>query len=342
MRAPKAGPAATGKPRLRGCYVAGTGSFAPPRVLTNLDLERMVETSDEWITTRTGIKERRVADAGDAASDLAAHAARAALAAAETDAADLDLIIVATVTPDRLFPSAACTLQSKLGARRAAAFDMSAACSGFVYALDVARSMIAAHTAENILIVGVEVLSRIVDYTDRSTCVLFGDGAGAVILKPCDDPDRGLLSVAIGSDGDYGDLLCMPAGGSRLPATHETVEQHLHHIHMNGNEVFKVAVRGMEQILREAMRRANVDQDGIDLLVPHQANLRIIDAMAKRLEMPAEKVVVNINRYGNTSSASIPLGLDEAVRSGRIRRGDTIAMVTFGGGLTWGAAVMRW
>lgn len=331
-----------GSRQLRGAFVAGTGSFAPPRILTNQDLERMVETSDEWITTRTGIRARRVADADHAASDLAAVAARGALESAEMTPGELDLIIVATVTPDHLFPSAACTLQSKLGARNAAAFDMSAACSGFVYALDVARSMIAARTHDNILVVGVEVLSRIVDYSDRSTCVLFGDGAGAVVLKPCDDPNRGILSVAIGADGDYGDILCMPAGGSRLPASHETVEQHLHHIHMNGNEIFKVAVRGMEQILREAMRRAGVDQNGIDLLVPHQANLRIIDAMARRLEMPPGKVVINIDRYGNTSSASIPIGLDEAVRSGRIHRGDTIAMVTFGGGLTWGAAVMRW
>ena len=326
-------------------YIAGTGSFVPPRILSNQDLERMVETSDEWITTRTGIKERRIAEPGLAASDLAFEAASKALASAEMTADELDLIIVGTVTPDRLFPSCACSLQARLQANNAAAFDISAACSGFIYALDVARSMIAAGTAGkrgNVLVVGVEVLSRIVDYTDRSTCVLFGDAAGAVILKPSSDPRRGILSIAIGSDGASGDLLCMPAGGSRLPASHETIEKHLHVLKMTGNEVFKIAIRGMEGIAREALDLAGVSIDELALLIPHQANLRMIDATARRLEIPQEKVLVNIQRYGNTSSASIPLGLDEAVRAGRVKRGDPIIMVAFGGGLTWGAAVVRW
>jgi 3-oxoacyl-[acyl-carrier-protein] synthase-3 len=324
------------------CYIAGTGSYAPPRILSNQDLERMVETSDEWITTRTGIKERRIADPGTAASDLAWEASKKALSAAELDPIELDVIIVGTVTPDYVFPAAGCSLQARLGAKKAAAFDVTAACSGFLYALQVGRSMIAAGTARNALIVGVEVLSRITDYSDRSTCVLFGDGAGAVVLKPGDDPDRGVLSVAIGSDGSFADLLFMPAGGSKCPTTHESVEQHQHFIHMSGNDVFKIAVRGMETVARQALDQAGVALADIDLLVPHQANLRIIDATARRLELPPEKVVVNIDRYGNTSAASIPIALDEAVRGGRIQRGSRIVMVAFGGGLTWGAAVVRW
>lgn len=324
------------------CYIAGTGSYAPHRRLTNEDLERMVETSDEWITTRTGIKERRIADPSEAASDLAWEAATRALAAAELTAEDLDLIVVGTVTPDRLFPSCACTLQSRLGARNASAFDLSAACSGFIYALEVGRAMIRSGGHKTVLVVGVEVLSRIVDYTDRSTCVLFGDGAGAVILRPSDDPSRGVLSVATGSDGDMGDLLCMPAGGSRIPASHESVDNRLHHLTMTGNEVFKIAIRGMEKIAHEALARAGVSMEEVDLLIPHQANLRMIDAVARRMNISEDKVFVNIQKYGNTSSASIPIALDEAVRSGRVRAGANIIMVAFGGGLTWGAAVARW
>jgi len=324
------------------CIIAGTGSFAPPRILSNHDLERLVETSDEWITTRTGIRERRIADPGVASSDLAFEAARQALRTAELAPSDIDVIIVGTVTPDHVFPSCGCTLQARLGARNAAAFDVTAACSGFLYALQIGRSMIEAGTARNILIVGVEVLSRIIDWSDRSTCVLFGDGAGAVVLKPSNEPGRGVLSVKIGSDGEQGEVLYLPAGGSRHPATHETVEQHLHYVHMSGNDLFKIAVRGMETVARQALEEAGVGVSDIDLLVPHQANLRIIDATARRLEVPSEKVVVNIDRYGNTSAASIPIALDEAVRGGRIRPGSTVVMVAFGGGLTWGAAVVKW
>ncbi|HEX7881087.1 MAG TPA: beta-ketoacyl-ACP synthase III [Candidatus Eisenbacteria bacterium] len=324
------------------CVIAGTGSFAPPRILSNHDLERLVETSDEWITTRTGIRERRIADPGVASSDLAFEAAERALRTAELEARDIDVIIVGTVTPDHVFPSCGCTLQARLGARNAAAFDVTAACSGFLYALQIGRSMIEAGTARNVLIVGVEVLSRIIDWSDRSTCVLFGDGAGAVVLRPSDEPGRGVLSVRIGSDGEQGEVLYLPAGGSRHPATHETVEQHLHYVHMSGNDLFKIAVRGMETVARQALDEAGIGISDIDLLVPHQANLRIIDATARRLEVPSEKVVVNIDRYGNTSAASIPIALDEAVRGGRIRPGSRVVMVAFGGGLTWGAAVVNW
>src|SRR5512140_259892 len=260
------------------CYIAGTGSFVPPRVLTNHDLERMVDTSDEWITTRTGIKERRIADSTLAASDLAFEAAMKALATAEMTPADLDHIIVGTVTPDRLFPSCACTLQARLKATNAVAFDISAACSGFIFALNVARSMINSGTAKHVLVIGAEALTRITDYTDRSTCVLFGHAAGAVLLTPTPEPGRGIRAIATGSDGSLGDLLLMPAGGSRLPATHETVEKHLHSLKMTGNEVFRIAIRGMETISREALRLANLSVGDIALMIPHQANLRMIDA----------------------------------------------------------------
>lgn len=328
--------------RPRTGYIAGTGSFTPTRILTNADLERMVDTSDEWIVTRTGIKERHIAEPGLAGSDMAYEAARKALVAAGTEAGELDMIIVATVTPDHPFPSCACSLQARLGATKAAAFDVGAACSGFIYALNIGWSMIRSGSARTILVIGVEVLSRITDYTDRSTCVLFGDAAGAAILKESPDPERGILSVAIGSDGSFGDLLYLPGGGSRSPSSHETVERHQHFIHMSGSDVFKIAVRGMETISRQALGVAGVPLEQIDLLIPHQANLRIIDATAKRLQVPPAKVMVNIDRFGNTSSASIPLALDEAVTTGRVQSGHTIVMVAFGGGLTWGAAVVRW
>lgn len=328
--------------RPASCRIQGTGSYMPPRILTNHDLEHLVDTSDEWITTRTGIRERRIADPDVASSDLAYEASIRALKAAGIEATDIDVIIVGTVTPDHVFPSCGCTLQARLGARQAAAFDVTAACSGFLYALQVGRSMILAGTAQRVLIVGVEVLSRIIDWSDRSTCVLFGDGAGAVVLTPSDEADRGILSVKIGSDGVQGEVLYLPAGGSRHPATHETVEQHLHFVHMSGNDLFKTAVRGMEMVARQALDEVGIQVSEIDLLVPHQANLRIIDATARRLEVPMEKVVVNIEKYGNTSAASIPIALDEAVRGGRIRPGSTIVMVAFGGGLTWGAAVVKW
>ena len=319
----------------------GTGSAVPPRVLSNADLERLVETSDEWIQTRTGIRERRIADPGTASSDLAERAARQALEMAGVEPGDIDLIVVATVTPDMLFPSTACLVQDRLGARRSAAFDLSAACSGFIYGLDVAAAAVARGPYRLALVIGVDCLSKIVDYTDRSTCVLFGDGAGAVVLGPV-GPSYGILSTYLGADGAYQDLLCVPAGGSRRPASAETVAERLHFIRMTGNEVFKLAVRTMGEAAEQALARAGLQAQQVDWLIPHQANIRIIQAAARRLGIGDERVIVNIDRYGNTSAGSIGLALDEAVRAGQVSDGHRLLMVAFGGGLTWGAAVVRW
>lgn len=325
----------------RGVTIAGTGHYVPERVLTNHDLALMVETSDEWIRDRTGIEERRIAAPDQASSDLAVLAARSALEAAGLTAMDVDQIIVATTTPDRILPSCACTVQSKLGAKRAAAYDVFAACTGFIYGLGIGRGLVATGMADTVLVIGVETLSRITNYSDRNTCVLFGDGAGAVVLRAC-PPGDGVLSIVMQSDGDLGEILEVPAGGSMHPMTAERLAGGENFIRMKGKELFKVAVRSMEESLRQALDKAGLTPGDVDLLIPHQANLRIIDAVRERLEFPAEKVVVNIQRYGNTSSASIPISLDEAVRGGRVKRGDRIGFVAFGGGVTWGAAVMNW
>ena len=322
-------------------HIIGTGSYTPDRVLTNRDLEQIVDTSDEWITTRTGIKERRISDPSTPSSVLATNAAMRALEAAGIAGTDLDQIVVGTVTGDRTFPSTACIVQDRLGATRAHAFDVSAACAGFLYGLSVGRSAILSGMADTVLVVGVETLSRIVDWTDRNTCVLFGDAAGAVVLRTTGAPG-GILATRLHSDGSLVHLLEMPAGGSLLPPSHETVERRLHTIHMSGNDVFKHAVRAMESVALETLEAAGRKPEDLALFVPHQANYRIIDATARRLGMPMEKVFVNLDRYGNTSSASIPLALDEARRSGRIRDGDLVEMVTFGGGFTWAAAVVEW
>ncbi len=329
-------------PLPKSVVVRSTGSYYPERILSNADLEKIVDTSDEWIRTRTGIRERRIAAPNQASSDLALHAATRALESAEWRATDLDHIIVATVTPDYPFPSCACTLQGKLGASRAVAFDISAACTGFIFGLNLARSLILSGQAKRLLLIGVETLSRIVDYTERSTCVLFGDGAGAVTLEGSDDPELGIRSVAIGSDGNQDDLLYMPGGGSRNPASVETVEKKLHAVTMAGNEVFKIAVRGMESIARQAIADASITVADLDLFIPHQANIRILDATAKRLGIPPEKVVVTIEKFGNTSAASVPMALDHTVRTGGIKTGDRVGLVAFGGGFTWGASVLRW
>ena len=326
----------------KSAVIRGTGSYYPPKVLTNADFEKMVDTSDEWIVTRTGIRERHIADPDMASSDMALEAAKRALAAAGRTAKDLDTIIVGTVTPDYPFPSCACTLQGKLGASQASAFDIGAACSGFIYGLNMARALILSGQSRCILLVAVETLSRITDYTDRSMCVLFGDAAGAAIIEGSDKEGEGILSVAIGADGDQGRLLYMPGGGSRNPASHETVDKRMHYMKMMGNEVFRIAVRGMETIARKAVAKANLEVGDLNLLIPHQANIRIIDALAKRLKVPREQVVVTIERFGNTSASSIPLALDETVKEGRIHDGDLIGVVAFGGGLTWGAGVIRW
>jgi 3-oxoacyl-[acyl-carrier-protein] synthase-3 len=325
----------------RDVHIVGVGSCTPDRVLTNKDLEQIVDTSDEWITTRTGIKERRISDPDTPASALATEAARRALSDAGIRGEELDQIIVGTVTGDRPFPSTACLIQDRLGATSAYAFDISAACSGFLYALSLARTQITAGVAETVLVVGVETLSKIVDWTDRNTCVLFGDAAGAVVLRSTGEPG-GILSTKLHSDGSLTNLLEMPGGGSLNPSSHETVDRRLHYIRMSGNDVFKYAVRAMESVAQEALEAAGHKPEELDLLVPHQANYRIIDATARRLGLPMEKVFVNLDRYGNTSSASIPLALDEAKRQGRLKPGHLVEMVTFGGGFTWAASVVRW
>jgi len=326
---------------MRDVHIVGTGSYTPDRVLTNQDLERIVDTSDEWITSRTGIKERRISDPKTPSSFLATEAATRALADAGIAGEALDQIIVGTVTGDRTFPSTACIVQDRLGATRAHAFDVSAACAGFLYGLSIGRTAVASGTADTVLVIGVETLSRIVDWTDRNTCVLFGDAAGAVVLRSTGKPG-GILATRLHSDGSLVHLLEMPAGGSLMPPSHETVEKRLHTIHMSGNDVFKHAVRAMESVALEALEAAGRKPEEVSLFVPHQANYRIIDATARRLGFPMERVFVNLDRYGNTSSASIPLALDEARRAGRIRPGDLVEMVTFGGGFTWAAAVVEW
>ncbi len=322
--------------------ITGTGFDVPERVLTNADLERMVDTSDEWIVERTGMKERRIARPDEAASDFALRAAQRALADARVSPEELDLIIVATVTGDMLFPSTSCIIQDRLGAKNAAAMDLSAGCTGFIYALATARQFIAAGTYKTILVVGVEVLSKITDWTDRGTCVLLADGAGAAVVRAEGDTGRGIVASFLASDGSRGPDLCMPAGGSRIPASVESVKNRLHYLKMNGNAIFKVAVRSMSDAVRKLMDAARLRAEDIKLLIPHQANLRIIEAVAKMLGFPKERVFVNIEKYANTSSASTIIALDEARRGGRIRAGDAVIMVAFGAGLTWGGVVIRW
>jgi len=321
--------------------VLGTGKYVPERVLTNFDLEQMVETSDEWIVTRTGIRERRICSPEEAASDLAYHASLQALERAGLTAEDIDLIIVATITPDSAFPSTACVLQDRLGAKKAAAFDLSAACSGFIYALAAATSMIASGMYRHVLVVGAECLSKITDYTDRNTCILFGDGAGAVVLGQVPE-GRGFRSFVLGADGSGGNLLNLAGGGSRCPASEQSLKEKKHYIYMAGSEVFKFAVRIMGSVALEAVEKAGLAKDDIDLLVPHQANIRIIQSALEKLNLPEEKCMINLDKYGNVSAASIPIALAEAVEEGRIREGDRIVLVGFGGGLTWGASVLVW
>jgi len=313
----------------------------PDRVLSNSDLEVMVDTSDEWITERTGIRERRIADESQAASDLAFEASKIALDRAGLSAADIELIIVATVTGDMPFPSTACFLQNRLGASRAVGFDINATCSGFLYALYVADGFIRSGMHRRILVVGTEVLSKVTDWKDRTTCVIFGDGAGAAIVEATSE-DRGILSMSINSDGSMWDLINIPGGGSRNPASTDTLKKGMHYIRMKGNETFKVAVRTLEDVALKTLADNGLDSSQLSLLVPHQANLRIIQATADRLNLSMEKVFVNLEQYGNTSAASIPIALDEAMTSGRIRDGDYILLEAFGGGLTWASALIKW
>ena len=321
--------------------IIGTGSYLPKKVLTNFDLEKMVDTSDEWIRERTGIRERRIAAEDEATSDLALMASKEALRAAGLKPKDIDLLIVATITSDMLLPSTACVLQNKLGVKNIPAFDINAACSGFIYALSVADAFIRSGQHKRALVVGAETLSRSTDWKDRTTCVLLGDGAGAVVLERTKGKG-GVLSVDIYADGSMWDLLHIPAGGSRMPATKDTVKNRLHYIKMRGNETFRVAVRTLEKLVVDTLKKNGVKPEELSLLIPHQANHRIIAATAKRLGLGLDRVMLTLDRHGNTSAASIPIALDEAVRTGRIKDGDYILLEAFGGGLTWGAALIRW
>lgn len=327
--------------QLRPVGVIGTGKYVPEKILTNHDMEKMMDTNDEWIVSRTGIRERHIAAPEEATSDLAYEAAKAAAASAGISPSDIELIIVATITPDSAFPSTACILQDKLGAKGAAAFDLSAACSGFVYGLATATSFIQSGMYKNALVIGVDCLSRITDYTDRNTAVLFGDGAGAVILGEVPE-GRGFKSFDLGAEGAGGPLLNIQAGGSRLPASEQTLANKQHYIYMNGREVFKFAVRVMGTATIDVLEKAGLSKEDVDLFIPHQANIRIIQSAMQRLELPEEKVVINVDKYANTSAASIPLALVEAAEEGRMKAGDTVLMVGFGGGLTWGASVLVW
>jgi 3-oxoacyl-[acyl-carrier-protein] synthase-3 len=321
--------------------ISGTGSFAPTRVLTNCDLERMVETSDEWITTRTGIKERRIAEDGTGPSDLSLEASKIALDEAKLAPDQIDLILLGTVTPDYLLPSTACVLQDKLGAKNAAVLDIVAACSGFIYGLSIASAFIAIGQYRNVLVIGVETLSKIVNWEDRNTCVLFGDGAGAAVVSATTE-DKGILGTFLSGDGSLANLLHIPIGGAKVPLTEGNIGERRHFIHMQGNEVFKSAVRAMENSAKRIIQEVGLSSEEIDLLIPHQANIRIIEALAKRLKVPMEKVYVNIDRFGNTSAASVPIALDEARKRGKIKEGSKTVLVAFGAGFTWGSAVIKW
>jgi 3-oxoacyl-[acyl-carrier-protein] synthase-3 len=338
-RHPRSSPRST-KPR-RTVSIIGTGSYVPKKILTNEDLSRIVDTSDEWITTRTGIKERRIAAKDEQTSDMAAKAALKAIEQARISPNEIDLILVATATPDMLFPATACFVQKKIGATKAACLDISAACAGFLFGLEIAQQFITSHTHDTVLVIGAEKLTSITDWTDRNTCVLFGDGAGAAVLRHRGSA-HGVISTHIGSDGQYTDILFMPGGGSRCPITRENVDRNLQTIHMIGKEVYKQAVTAMLKAAKKALDQAGLAIEDIACIIPHQANVRIIEAIADRLGISREKMFVNLDRYGNTSAAAVAIALDEANRSGRIKPGDYILMVVFGGGLTWASTVIEW
>ncbi len=321
--------------------ILGTGHAYPAGVLTNADLEKMVETSDEWITSRTGIKQRRKADASEYTSLFAVRAARQAIERARIDPSEIELLICATVTPDQILPSTGCLIQAELGANKAAAFDIAAACSGFLYGLTLANTMIRTGQVRNALVIGAEVLTKYVDYTDRSTCVIFGDGAGAAVLGPVES-ERGILAARIRSDGRFAEQLYAPGGGTRLGSTAETIASGQHFFKMKGNELFKVAVRSMAEISREVLEEAGERAEDVKLFIPHQANQRITDAVASKLDVDESRIYSNIAMHGNTSSASIPIALDECVEAGRIAEGDLVLLASFGGGVTWGGVLLRW
>ena len=325
----------------RSVHIVGTGSYVPQRVLRNADLEKLVDTTDDWIVTRTGIRERRIAAENECTSDMGAQAALRAMEQAGVRGEDIDLIICATLTPDMPFPATACLIQQKIGAKRAAAFDMEAACSGFLYAVEIGQQFITSGTYNTVLVIGAEKLSTITDWEDRSTCVLFGDGAGAAVLRSSGQT-HGILTTCMGADGSQSDILLMPAGGARYPASKESVSGRMHYLKMAGKEVFKNAVVAMQTAAEEALRKCNLTIQDIQCVIPHQANIRILEALADRLGAPMDKVYVNLDRYGNVSAASVAIALDEAARAGRFQRGNLILLVVFGSGLTWAAAVIQW
>jgi 3-oxoacyl-[acyl-carrier-protein] synthase-3 len=322
--------------------ISGLSTYVPPRVLSNADLEKMVDTSDEWILQRTGIRERHIVDPGVATSDLAKEAALGAIRQAGITPQDIGFIVVGTTTPDTIFPSTACVLQDKIGARRAWGFDLGAACSGFTYALTTGMQMVASGAHEHALVIGADVMSSIIDYTDRTTCVLFGDGAGAVVLSPAADSEPSLIGFAHEIDGSGGPALCMPAGGSRMPASHDTVDKRLHYVKQDGQAVFKFAVRKTEEICRRVLDSHGVSAEQIDLFVSHQANRRIITAAAERLGLPESKVVINLERFGNTTAGTIPLALADALKDGRLKKGDLVLLASVGAGFTVGSVLLRW
>jgi 3-oxoacyl-[acyl-carrier-protein] synthase-3 len=325
-----------------GIQIVGTGSYLPEKKLTNLDLEKIVDTNDEWITTRTGIKERRIAGDDVATSDLATQAALNAIKAAGISPEEIDLITVASITGDKIFPSTACFVQSKIGAKNAVAFDLQAACSGLLYSMEVVNNMLKGGNYKTALIIGAEKLTSIVDWEDRSTCVLFGDGAAAVILQNVEDTDDCIIASDLGADGNYTDILHIPAGGSAMGTTHETIDNHEHFLKMGGQEVFKLAVTAMSNSCKKVIEKANLTPDDIKWLVPHQANYRILKAVATRVKIPEDRVFMNVDKYGNTSAASIGICLDEMVQNNKIQKGDYALLTAFGGGLTWGALLIKW
>ncbi len=327
---------------LRHAGITGTGRYLPEKVITNQYLESLVDTNDEWIRQRTGIVERRMAAPEEATSHLCRNAAEIAIADAGLTPADIDQIIVATVTPDTVFPATACRVQDMLGCRHIPCFDLAAACSGYIYALQVARTAIAAGVAEHVLVIGGETLSRITDYTDRGTCILFGDGAGATVVSRVPDSEDGILDAHLAADGSGTDLMILPGGGSLHPATHESVDAHLHYTKLEGRSVYKHAVGKIVASINEALERCGFSKDDLKLIIPHQMNARIIESAAKHLEIPLEKMFVNLDKYGNTSAATIPIALDEARREGRFGKGDLVCLVAFGGGMTWASALIRW
>lgn len=326
----------------RTVSIVGTGSYVPEKILTNADLSKIVETDDEWIISRTGIKERRIAADDEFTSDMGAKAALAAMEQAGIAGSEIDLILVATATPDMIFPATACFIQTKIGAKKAACLDISAACAGFLFAVEIAQQFIMSHTYDTVLVIGAEKLSSITDWTDRNTCVLFGDGAGAAILRHRDGGTHGLISTHIASDGRYAGILWMPGGGCKTPITRENADDHLQTVKMSGKEVYKQAVTAMVEAARIALEKAGLTMDDIACVIPHQANIRIIEAIADRLKIPVEKFFVNVDYFGNTSAAAVAIALDQANRSGRIKVGDYVLMVVFGGGLTWAGSVIEW